>query len=158
MSNEYSFAWDFPADCYRVRLRKDIHIQNENHIFPAFTMLDVSSIECLDKEGNYHYEMFRRLKVELQQSNSTLGKYCDIIQFDVKDYSQIPLRQSNAMGFHTDYKITRQYDSGFTNKEVVKGSGNTIIDIIFLGRRKQYIEVTDFFEALEKIVQQYKNT
>ncbi|RTL17587.1 MAG: hypothetical protein EKK55_22525 [Rhodocyclaceae bacterium] len=147
MSYEYSFAWDFPADCYRIRINKQIRD------YPIFSIFDVSSIKCHNKEGESAF-LYRLCTVHT--TPISINRPIETIEFDVYEGSQYPITQRNAAGFlGTAYQVKRTSLSDQT--EIIE-TGIIRVDVIFLGRRKQYIEVTDFFGALEKMLQRYKDT
>lgn len=147
MSYEYSFAWDFPADCYRIRINEQIRD------YPIFSIFDVSSIKCHNKEGESSF-LYRLCTVHT--TPISINRPIETIEFDVYEGSQYPTTQRNAAGFlGTAYQVKRTSLSDQT--EIIE-TGIIRVDVIFLGRRKQYIEVTDFFEALEKMLQRYKDT
>lgn len=147
MSYEYSFAWDFPADCYRIRINEQIRD------YPISSIFDVSSIKCHYKEGESAF-LYRLCTVHT--APISLDHPIETIEFDIYEGSQYPIYQPNAIGFlGTAYQVKR---TSLSNQTEIIETGIIRVDVIFLGRRKQYIEVTVFFEALEKMLQRYKGT
>lgn len=142
MQSEFNFVWDFPPDCYKIRLIRELDL---NYcVRKPGVMLDVIGINCIvEGVGD---RVNRILTVNDTNACSIYKIYID----DLK--SPDHYFQLNAIRY---YNLRCE---AFEEDNVLPKQDCTIsIDIIFLGKRKTYIEITDLLTMLENMIQQAKD-
>lgn len=143
MQSEFCFVWDFPADCYKIRLIRELEL---NYcVRKPGVMLDVVGIECII--GNFNRPK-RILTVNDTNASCTYKIHVDEL-YTEPDSSYFQLNAVRYYNLPCEVIVE--------NNVFPKQDCTISIDIIFLGKRKTYMEITDFITMLENMIQQAKD-